>query len=321
MTKRRFRLWDLLFFLVLLIAPPAAVFHYSQGRFAQAIIAVVAFVVGLGILVVTFTRPREVAVEARPEPAPRPARRSRRQPQRDASGRVKDWLAVGILSGFVATALMTVTLLLGYGLAAIVSSTTAGSGPLARWSMSLVDNPLTRATQSHLPAALAVHFVAGLAWAVVYVGLVEPRLHGPGWRRGLLFALVPWLFSLFVFLPAVGGGFLGLGLDAGPLPIIGNLVIHAVYGVTLGAVVVAEGLMSEDGQAKDAEEVATLSHIQRAIAFALVPGLIIGGVIGFLGAPVLAPGFAEASVAVVGAILGAVVGVLVGSFAWARSGA
>lgn len=51
-----------------------------------------------------------------------------------------------------------------------------------------------------------------------------------------MFSLIPWAFSLVVFLPLVGGGFLGLGLGAGPLPILGNLLLHAVYGVTLGSV-------------------------------------------------------------------------------------
>ena len=39
---------------------------------------------------------------------------------------------------------------------------------------------------------------------------------------------------MIIFLPLAGGGLLGLGLGAGPLPILGNLLVHLVYGVTLG---------------------------------------------------------------------------------------
>ena len=52
----------------------------------------------------------------------------------------------------------------------------------------------------------------------------------------MLFSLVPWLLSLLVFFPAVGGGLFGADLDAGPLPAIGNLVLHLIYGAILGTV-------------------------------------------------------------------------------------
>ena len=50
------------------------------------------------------------------------------------------------------------------------------------------------------------------------------------------FALLPWLVSLVIFMPLLGGGILGLSLGAGPLPIVGNLVLHALYGAVLGVV-------------------------------------------------------------------------------------
>jgi len=317
-THRRFGIWDLVFLLVLLVSPPAAIFNVSQGRYGQAFIALAAFGVGLVALVWSLTR--EPVVETpRPQRTPHP-HRPRRQPQRDAEGRVQDWLAVGILSGFVATAVMTVTFLFGYGIAAVFASSDPDAGSLATWFEALIHNPFTRATQSNLPAAIGLHFVAGIVWAVVYTGLVEPRLHGPGWRRGLIFAIVPWLFSLLVFLPLVGGGILGVALNAGPLPILGNLILHAAYGITLGEVTVAEGLMSEGDQVRDATEPAALSHVQRMIALAVVPGLIIGAIVGLITAPVVAPGFAPATVAVVGAIVGCVAGVLLGSFSWTARG-
>src|SRR6266851_4958495 len=107
---------------------------------------------------------------------------------------------------------------------------------LAGWFQGLTNNTLIDTAGPNLYAAAAIFFVGGVIWALLYGLVFEPRLHGSGWMRGLRFALIPWLFSLVIFLPIVGGGFLGMGLGAGPLPILGNLVLHAVYGVILGAV-------------------------------------------------------------------------------------
>ena len=50
---------------------------------------------------------------------------------------------------------------------------------------------------------------------------VEFRLSGPGWRRGMLCALVPWIFSLLILLPAarLDDGLLDVGIlaPAGPV--------------------------------------------------------------------------------------------------------
>ena len=52
---------------------------------------------------------------------------------------------------------------------------------------------------------------------MLYALLFEPRLAGPGWFRGLMFAVAPSLLSVTVFLPLVGGGLSGAAFDAGPL--------------------------------------------------------------------------------------------------------
>jgi membrane protein DedA with SNARE-associated domain len=78
-------------------------------------------------------------------------------------------------------------------------------------------------------------FLSNMLWAVLYAWLAEGRLPGPLWVEGLLSALVPLAFSLFVLLPALGGGVLGLGLDAGPVPLVGEVFRHALFGLGLGA--------------------------------------------------------------------------------------
>jgi hypothetical protein len=71
-------------------------------------------------------------------------------------------------------------------------------------------------------------------WAVVYSHLVAPRLrHVPPWLRGLLFSVFPLLSSVLLVMPLLGAGPLGLGVGAGLMPLAGEIVRNAVYGVGL----------------------------------------------------------------------------------------
>jgi hypothetical protein len=53
------------------------------------------------------------------------------------------------------------------------------------------------------------HFVVGIGMALAYVLLLEPRLSGAFWRKGLLYALVVWLLNAFVILPLSDEGIAG----------------------------------------------------------------------------------------------------------------
>jgi hypothetical protein len=85
-----------------------------------------------------------------------------------------------------------------------------------------------------LGALLPLLVVAQLLWAVLYAGVAEPRLRGSAGVRGLQFALVPWLTSGLLYLPLIGAGPFGLALGAGWLPILGEAVRCAIFGVSLG---------------------------------------------------------------------------------------
>jgi hypothetical protein len=80
----------------------------------------------------------------------------------------------------------------------------------------------------------ALLFAGGIGWAVVYTHIVEPLMPWPSWVCGLVFAVLPWLASLTILLPAFGGGWLGLGLDAGPIPLIGEGLRNGLFGLGLG---------------------------------------------------------------------------------------
>ena len=145
----------------------------------------------------------------------------------------EDCLRAGVLAGFLATFAMTVVLVAAYGLASAIGD--AAGNTLQRWSWALVHNPVAERTTDGVALAIGANLAMGLILALVYARYVEQRLSGPSWWKGVRFALIPWLLSLIIFLPLMGGGVFGADIGAGFLPILGNLILHLVYGATLGA--------------------------------------------------------------------------------------
>jgi len=227
-----------------------------------------------------------------------------------ADGRREEWVRNGLVSGFMATVGMTVVLAAAYLLVTIVGD--AEGGLIRRWLAALGDNPVTRRTADAVVLAIGLNLLVGWVLALAYARWVEPATGGPGWLKGARFAAIPWFLSLVLFLPLVGGGFFGVELGAGPLPVLGNLVLHLVYGAILGAVY---GLMLEDGGEGSDEEQGSAVAIGRNAAFGVVGGVIVGALLGWLLAPQLVPGDGGTIVALAGALLGGAFGLTVGAFA------
>ena len=82
---------------------------------------------------------------------------------------------------------------------------------------------------------LALVFASEFGWAVAYSHLAVPLLRLPPWLRGLAFSALPSAASLLVVLPLLGAGPLGLGLGAGPVPLAGEVLRNALFGVALAA--------------------------------------------------------------------------------------
>lgn len=220
-----------------------------------------------------------------------------------------DWLQNGVLSGFIATFAMTVVLAIAYGAANALGD--ASGGRFTRWVWALTQNPITDRTRDGILAAIAANLVMGLVWALLYGRFVEPALAGPGWRKGVLFALVPWLLSVVAFLPLVGGGFLGAGIGAGPLPILGNLILHLVYGAVLGSVygiALAAGLDDTDAERANA------AGAERGMAIGIAVGLLLGLIGGWLLGPQLDQNASRGAIALAGALVGGASGMMAGSF-------
>ncbi|HEY3081145.1 MAG TPA: DUF6789 family protein [Chloroflexota bacterium] len=219
------------------------------------------------------------------------------------------WKYRAILAGFVGTVAGGLALLAGYAIAVVLSYVLPGQ--LGAWFAALIQNPTTRMVNDQLALALLLHFGVGIALGLVYAAFVEPRLDGPGWRRGVLFALVPWALSLVFFLPLVGGGLFGLGLGAGPLPIIGNLILHLVYGAVLGWVYARD---SVELARTDPASVEANVGAERGVALGVVGGALVGAALGYL-AGAIGSGLGSVQFAMlVGAALGATFGGFVGSY-------
>ncbi len=191
-------------------------------------------------------------------------------------------LSRALLAGFLASVAMVTAFAVAFVVALILGSLPLG--PLTEWSTGLTSNALIDTARPSLYTALGVFTTGGLAWALLYGLLAESRLKGPSWERGVLFAIVPWLFSLIVFLPLVGGGFLGMSLGAGPLPIIGNAILHVVYGAVLGFVYgpLGDSVLDSPRHTATGDDVWAGPSSEIGAARGLVIGLAAGLVVGLL---------------------------------------
>ncbi len=233
-----------------------------------------------------------------------------------AHSRHAGWAMRAVVSGFLASVVALPLLVLAYGIASAVGSSSSNAGVAAAWARALTNNHAT-AMMAHLPLMTLVgaHVAVGLVWAVIYGALAEPALRGPGWRKGLLFAPLPCLLSLFVVLPLVGAGPLGVAVGAGPLAALGVVLLHAVYGLTLGATyALADGVGAGGVESTRATAV---TRVERDMALGLALGAGTGAVAGLvptmvgmsvagLDAPVL--------IAIGGAGAGALAGLIIGTF-------
>jgi Family of unknown function (DUF6789) len=240
------------------------------------------------------------------------------------------WLSDAIISGFVAIGTSTAALFIAYALANGASN--SQGDVLRQWLYQLTHNKVVEFSNGSPAYALAIHVVLGIVWALIYARFIEwnRRLnwwigHGPGWERGIRFAILPWLFSLLVLLPAAMVDMLGWALSAGPLVPLGNLVLHLIYGFTLGQLYDASTGDVAVGADVTYEEPLTqlaVAHSEDFGAAGIVVGAIVGALVGTGLAIVLPPvlpnvdfGGWQAALAVGGILAGGAVGGIIGSFA------
>jgi hypothetical protein len=238
-------------------------------------------------------------------------------------------LARAILAGFAAALAMFFLFIVAYNLARLLPATSTFASPAAdaprRWLENLAQNHLIDAGLADIYLVTAIYLAGGVLWAVVYA-LVEPRLARVSdrpWVCGAVFALVPGLLSVVVVLPLLGAGMFGLGLGAGPLPTIGNLLLHLAYGAILGIVYGPFGDLDASTMRRpvSAENALAASAYERTAALSLVGGLVIGALVGIVisvldgtGSTVRLAGGSEPALVFWTALLGGTFGLLIGSF-------
>lgn len=88
---------------------------------------------------------------------------------------------------------------------------------------------------AHLATGAAIgwliHFMIGIALAVVYATAFEARLPGRPLFRGLLYGVLVFIVAQLVFMPLVGGGV----FSGGDVELLtGSLLGHLVYGGLVG---------------------------------------------------------------------------------------
>ncbi len=230
------------------------------------------------------------------------------RPDRSAGERVDGWLRDSAISGFFATFAFTVVVTAAYGAARAIGDETGNQ--LQRWAWNLAHNPIVQSTEAKITIAITLNIAAGLGFAMIYGRFVEPLLSGRPMVKGMLFSLVPFVLSIMVFFPIMDAGFLGFDINAGPLPIIGNLVVHLVYGAVLGWLY---GIPLESGIDDTPLDRAANEGAERGAARGVPIGAIAGAIIAFIVSPTLDDLTNQLLVTVVGALTGGAVGLLIGS--------
>jgi len=220
-----------------------------------------------------------------------------------------DWLRASIASGFIATFAMTACLAGAYAIVNRLAED--GGNTLQRWFAALSSNELTDNVGDSFAIGMVVNLAMGLLWAMAYARWFEPRLAGPGWQRGAKFALIPWILSIVVFFPIAGIGFFGTDIDAGILPVLGNLVLHLVYGAVLGTLYAIDPATGIGSSQRDLQ---ANSNSERVAVMGLIAGAVIGLAGGWLVAPAMDDLASQSIIAFAGALSGAAVGMMIGSF-------
>src|SRR5690606_10549112 len=86
-------------------------------------------------------------------------------PTEQTRTRREDWLTDGLVSGFLATFIMTVVLVAAYAIARIIGN--SGDSGIAQWFAALTNNLVTERTGDQVALALAVNLAIGLILAVI----------------------------------------------------------------------------------------------------------------------------------------------------------
>lgn len=133
-----------------------------------------------------------------------------------ARGTWRSRVVAGLVAGMVAIILNTLAL----AAAELVPLATARGGllrllspwaavPLNAWGIAPLWRELGLPGPGDAVFQMAFHLLVGLAMAVFYALLLENRLPGRAYVKGLIYAVAVWLLNAAIVLPLTGEGFAG----------------------------------------------------------------------------------------------------------------
>jgi len=240
---------------------------------------------------------------------------SRFSPTSQSAWNEADGLVDSLLSGFIATFVMSVATFGAYGVSRALGD--QNGNQLQQWFWNLTHNNIINSTHDRLAIAIGLDLLVGIGWGVIYGFGVDRRMDGPGWRNGMLFSLLPWLLSILVFFPIMHAGIFGRDLHAGPLPVIGNLILHLIYGGVLGW---AFGFDLESRLGSTEVDQVHNHLAERWAVLGLAAGIPIGAIVGWIVGPSVSDLAGRPVIALLGALVGAMGGICFGTFAGLERG-
>jgi len=124
-------------------------------------------------------------------------------------------LKAGLLATFIMTAVML-------------------AAPMMGMPKMLIGNMLAHFMGIPVALGWVAHFMIGTLIAGNYVLLFSNRFHFKAALNGALFSIIPFLMAQLIIMPMMGAGFFS-NLTANPMGMVmGSLIGHIVYGITLG---------------------------------------------------------------------------------------
>ena len=99
-------------------------------------------------------------------------------------------------------------------------------------------------------AGWIMHFVNGIILTWIYAAFLIDRLPTDGWKRGMIYSLIPWAVMNFMAMPMMGMGI----FSGGMMVIVGTVVAHFAYGGVMGAIYTGEAstdAATDDGSAAE----------------------------------------------------------------------
>lgn len=140
-------------------------------------------------------------------------------------------LSRAIGAGLVATALMTAIGMMAPAMGMPKMDVAAMLGSLFN-NMQLPE-PMTGVWW----AGMVWHFLNGaVIFPLLYIYAIYPLVGGQDWVRGMVWGLVLWFLAQAMVMPMMGMGFFSSATPNPAMMVLGSLIGHALYGVTLGAI-------------------------------------------------------------------------------------